>query len=132
VTSGVYGVRRWWFSGIFTAQSGQPYSARINGDLNGDGNTRNDLAPGTTRNALRLPAIVQLDLRVARDVPLGSRATAQLIVEGFNVLNRDNINGVVMAKYALSGAILRPNLLFGGPMTSAGERIIQLACRVTF
>jgi hypothetical protein len=79
-----------------------------------------------------LPAIVQLDLRVARDVPLGSRATAQLIVEGFNVLNRDNINGVVMAKYALSGAILRPNLLFGGPMTSAGERIIQLACRVTF
>ena len=33
---------------IFTAQSGQPYTARVGAvDLNDDGNTRNDIAPGT-------------------------------------------------------------------------------------
>jgi hypothetical protein len=132
VASGVYGVRRWWFSGIVTAQSGQPYSARMNVDLNGDLNTFNDLAPGTERHAFRLPAIVQLDLRVARDVPLGSRVTAQLIAEGFNVLNRDNINGVIQVKYGVVGTTLTPRPDFGRPRTSAGERIIQLACRVTF
>jgi hypothetical protein len=132
VASGVYGVRRWWFSGIFTAQSGQPYSARTNADLNGDGNMFNDLAPGTERHAFRLPTMVVLDLRVARDVPLGSRATAQLIVEGFNVLNRANINGVFAVKYGLSGTTLMPSANFGTPRTSASERIIQLACRITF
>ena len=47
-------LRGWTFSGIFTAQSGQPYSAYVNTDINGDGNTRNDIAPGTTRNQYRL------------------------------------------------------------------------------
>ncbi len=38
-------------SGILSAQSGQPYSARLDAvDLNNEGNTRSDLAPGTTRN----------------------------------------------------------------------------------
>ena len=44
---------------IFTAQSGQPYTARVGAvDLNNDGNTRNDIAPGTTRNQFRLPSVV--------------------------------------------------------------------------
>jgi hypothetical protein len=132
VASGVYGIRRWWFSGIFTAQSGQPYSARVNGDLNGDGNTRNDLAPGTARNSLRLPALVQLDLRVARDIAVTGRVTAQLIAEAFNLFNRDNITNVIPAQYGLTGAILTPNATFGRPTATAGERIVQLACRITF
>ena len=133
VASGVYGVRRWWLSGIFTAQSGQPYSARINGDLNGDGNTRNDLAPGTKRNSLRLPAVVQLDLRIARDIPLGGRAQAQLIAEAFNVFNRDNITFVVPFQYGLTGGTrLTSNPMYGRPVATAGERIVQLACRVKF
>ena len=133
VASGVYGIRRWWLSGIFTAQSGQPYSARINGDLNGDGNTRNDLAPGTKRNSLRLPAVVQLDLRIARDIPLGVRAQAQLLAEAFNVFNRDNITLVAPFQYGFTGGTrLTSNPMYGRPMATAGERIVQLACRVTF
>jgi hypothetical protein len=132
VASGVYGLGRWWFSGILTAQSGLPYSARVNGDLNGDGNTRNDLAPGTRRNAYRLPAVIQLDMRVARDIPLGGRTQAQLIAEAFNLFNRDNINGVVGMRYGLAGTTLIPIATFGQPNATAGERIIQLAARITF
>jgi len=33
----------WTLSGIISFQTGMPYSLEINGDLNNDGNTRNDL-----------------------------------------------------------------------------------------
>ena len=76
LASGLDGIARvlatgWSFSGIFTAQSGQPYTARVGAvDLNNDGNTRNDIAPGTTRNQFLLPSIVTLDPRIARDIPV--------------------------------------------------------------
>jgi hypothetical protein len=79
-----------------------------------------------------LPALVQLDVRVARDISLGGRATAQLMAEAFNVFNRDNITFVTPTRYLLSGVILTPTTDFGRPMATAGERIIQLACRITF
>ena len=60
----------WSLSAIFTAQSGQPYTARVGAvDLNNDGNTRNDIAPGTTRNQFRLSSIVTLDPRISREIP---------------------------------------------------------------
>jgi hypothetical protein len=122
----------WWLSGIVTAQSGRPYSARINGDVNGDGNTRNDLAPGIRRNALRLPSLAIVDLRLARDVNFGPRVRSQLICEVFNVFNRDNIIAVTPAAYVLSGTSLTPVANFRRPMLSAGERIMQLAVRISF
>jgi hypothetical protein len=122
----------WWVSGILTAQSGQPYSGRINGDLNGDGNRINDLTPGTRRNELLLPSIVTLDLRIARDVPLAGRARAQIICEAFNLFNRDNLNAVVGVQYGLTGGLLTPNADFGRPLASAGDRIVQLAMKVAF
>ena len=122
----------WSFSAIFTAQSGQPYSARVGAvDLNGDGNTRNDIAPGTVRNQFRLPAIVTLDPRIARDIRLGSVRT-QLIWEAFNLLNRDNISGVDATYYSVAGTTLTRNATFGRPLASSGERIMQLALKVTF
>ena len=122
----------WWVSAIFTAQSGQPHSARINGDLNGDGNPRNDFTPGSPRNYGVLPAMVTLDLRIARDVPIRGRARAQIIWEAFNLFNRDNINGINLFQYGLQGATLTPIADFGQPVSSAGERIMQLAFKVLF
>jgi outer membrane receptor protein involved in Fe transport len=122
----------WSFSGIFTAQSGQPYTARVGAvDLNNDGNTRNDIAPGTVRNQFRLPGVVTFDPRIARDLPLG-RTRVQLIWEAFNLLNRDNINAVDSTYYSVSGTTLTPGTTFGRPTASAGERIMQLAVKVIF
>jgi outer membrane receptor protein involved in Fe transport len=124
--------RGWSFSGIFTAQSGQPYTARVGAvDLNNDGNTRNDIAPGTTRNQFRLPAIVTFDPRIARDVPVGA-ARLTLIWEAFNLFNRDNISSVDATYYSVAGTTLTPSTTFGRPLGSTGERIMQLALRLSF
>jgi hypothetical protein len=122
----------WLIGAIVTAQSGKPYSARVAGDLNGDGNANNDLAPGTRRNELRLPALAAVDLRVAREIRLGGRWRTQLIWEAFNVLNRDNISLVVPARYQLTGAMLGPIPDFRRPVATSGERIMQLAARISF
>ena len=125
-------VRGWSLGAIFTAQSGQPYSARVGAvDLNGDGNTRNDYAPGTTRNEFRLPSIVTFDPRIARDIYLG-RQRVQLIWEAFNLFNRDNISGVDVTYYSVSGTTLTRGSTFGRPLASAGERIMQLAVKLIF
>ena len=99
-------VRNWSFSVILTAQSGQPYTARVGAvDLNGDGNTRNDIAPGTVRNQFRLPSIVTFDPRIAREIPMGP-ARLQLIWEAFNLFNRDNISSVDATYYSVAGTTL--------------------------
>jgi outer membrane receptor protein involved in Fe transport len=122
----------WSLSAIFTAQSGQPYTARVGAvDLNGDGNTRNDIAPGTARNEFRLPAIVTFDPRVARVIPIGD-ARVHLIWEAFNLFNRDNISGVDTTLYSVTGTTLTSATTFGRPLVSAGERIMQLAVKLTF
>lgn len=123
----------WSVSAILTAQSGQPFSARVgNNDLNNDGNTRNDLAPGTRRNGFRLPAIVTVDSRIARDIPVAGRVRAQVIWEAFNLSNRANINAVTAARYTVDGTTLTPATDFGRPVSGTGERIMQLAVRMTF
>jgi len=122
----------WSLSGILTAQSGQPYTARVGAvDLNGDGNPRNDIAPGTVRNQFRLPSTVALDPRISRDVPLGG-AKLQIIWEAFNLFNRDNISGVETTYFSVSGTTLTRGTLFARPTATAGERIMQFAAKITF
>jgi len=122
----------WTFAAIFTAQSGQPYSAYVSADVNNDGNNRNDVAPGTKRNQYTLPKQVSFDPRVARDLPLGKTAKAQLIWEAFNLFNADNINGVRTGLYSASGTTLTKVTNFQEPILSAGPRIMQLAVKLIF
>jgi hypothetical protein len=127
----------WSISGIASYQSGQPYSAVVNADLNNDGNRSNDLAPGIRRNALRYPSQFDLAPRITRDIPLIASARLQLIAEAFNLLNRANVNGYSRTYYSVvtstSGTrFLQPQTSFGVPTLSAGPRIIQLAAKVIF
>jgi hypothetical protein len=125
----------WVISSIFTAASGQPYSARVgNVDLNNDGNTRNDYAPGTARNQFVLPNYYAFDLRVARTIPLAGRVAFQPIFEVYNLFNSDNVSSVNQALYGVNTAtnVLTPGTSFGQPLATAGQRIIQLAGRLTF
>jgi hypothetical protein len=125
--------RGWDFSAIITAASGQPYSARVgNVDLNNDGNTRNDFAPGTTRNQYNLPSYYSLDLRIAREIPVVRGVKVQPIFEVYNLMNADDINTVNQALYGVTGTTLTPNASFGQPLGTSGQRIIQLALKVVF
>jgi hypothetical protein len=132
----------WSFSGIASWQSGQPYTAVVNADLNNDGNARNDRAPGFARNSFRLPSQFSLDPRITKDIGLFSTAKLQLIAEAFNLTNRSNVNGVRTTYEAVTSASGQVTKLtvqddpkkspFGQPTLSAGPRIIQLAAKITF
>jgi hypothetical protein len=125
-------LKDWTFAAILSAASGQPYSAYVSADINNDGNNRNDIAPGTTRNQYRLPKQVSLDPRIARDIHIGANSRVQLIFEAFNLLNADNINTVRTTLYSSTGTTLTPVTNFGEFLTSSGPRIIQLAVKFMF
>jgi hypothetical protein len=138
----------WTLSGIVAFQTGMPYSLQVNGDLNGDQNTRNDIVPGTQRNSQRLPSTFSVDPRVSKHIPIGP-VDLELIVEAFNVFNAKNVVGLQSTQYrtvSVGGVTqLQPVATFltpcaGGqgctaqaPLTSStGPRILQLAARATF
>ena len=138
----------WTFAGIIAFQTGMPYSLEINGDLNNDGNTRNDLVPGTRRNSRRLPSTLSVDPRISRHVGIGP-VDVELIAEAFNVFNAKNVVGLQSTQYRVVNVGGQPQLApvlnflapcAGGqgctaqaPLTSStGPRILQLAAKVTF
>ena len=136
----------WEFSGILTAQSGQPYSAKVNFDLNNDGNAATDRTPGIGRNTFYTPATFSLDPRLTRNVRLTESARLQFIWEAFNVFNRANLSGVRTTQFSRStsaaacGVARTPCLVpqntgltaFGTPTGTSGPRIVQLAIKITF
>jgi hypothetical protein len=146
----------WELAAAFNAQSGQPYTAVVNTDLNNDGNSRNERAPGTARNQFRLPAIYTLDPRITRNVSITEHAKLQLIAEAFNLFNHQNITAVKNTLYATStsacgvgvtATCLVPQTIANGSgvnsfgLASAASinnnganvgRVLQLAAKITF
>jgi hypothetical protein len=115
------------FAGVMSYGSALPYNVTTGGDRNNDTNA-NDRPAGVSRNSGRGFAFMSLDLRVSRVLLLGPRAKVEAIVEGFNVLNRANLqlpNGVFGP-----GAIPRAN--FGRATGAADPRQIQFGLRADF
>jgi hypothetical protein len=104
----------------------------VNGDLNGDGNPFNDLAPGTSWNQYRLPWQAEIDPRVSRQFSLGGTRRLALIWEGFNVANRPNYTSVDDIMSSLSGNTLVPNPQFRRKTGETAGRMMQLAAKFTF
>ena len=67
-----------------------PGRRRITGDANGDDNASNDRLPGVRRNSFLGPDYATTDMRVTRRLLARDRLKLDLIVESFNLLNRDN------------------------------------------
>jgi hypothetical protein len=132
----------WELAGIFTAQSGLPYSALVGSDLNGDGNSKTERVPGIGRNTFNMPAIYSLDPRVTRTIRINEKANIKLIGEAFDVLNHSNFTTVRTTMYSVSAGKLVPQTsgitAFGLPsaanIASQGNvgRVLQLAAKVTF
>lgn len=143
----------WELSGIFTAESGQPYSALVNFDLNNDSNSRTDRVPGVGRDTFYLPKLVSLDPRITKNIPITERVKTQLILEAFNSLNHTNITGVsTTALNASTSAVTcagtpDPGLClvsipsnrtqfqtptFTGVGSNPGQRIVQLSVKIIF
>jgi hypothetical protein len=113
---------------ILTWSTARPYSALAGIDLNGDGQAVLDRAcvglgpavPGcqiVPPNSFRGKALIQLDLRTAKDFHFGERMKLQLMVEMYNLFNRNNsCNNVDKTFYGSSGT----NPDFGTPVGYCG------------
>jgi hypothetical protein len=80
----------WRLAGVLTMGSGRPVNISVIGDPNQDGNDDNDRLPGTRRNSFLGPDYASTDARLTRRIHAGNRLKVDLIVESFNLLNRDN------------------------------------------
>lgn len=95
-------VSGWTFAPVLVEGSGRPYSYNIFGgtrlaggheSINGSGGSV--YLPTVGRNVLRLPEQVDVDLRVAREVPVTERWRLRLTADIFNLPNRTNVSAVV-------------------------------------
>jgi hypothetical protein len=109
-------VRDWGMSGIFTAETGRPYSPNISvnsvqflgtngvvyngyGGLLGLGGTGN-FVPTLGRDSIYGDNNFKLDLRVSRTFRIGDRFRAEVLGEAFNITNHANYNGYSSTLYA--------------------------------
>jgi len=131
------------FSGILALADGKPYSGGTSGNptpagilgglLGVSGSGR---APFVGRNTFTFPGAANVDVRLAREFKFTERFRWQLIVEGFNIVNRVHITGLNTTQFNVRGAVLFPNPTFQS-ISSTGtnlfrERQYQLGTRFTF
>jgi hypothetical protein len=116
-----------------TAQSGRFFTVFAGADANGDGNPTSDRPGRLGRNTLEGPGNVSVDLRVAREVPLGERFRAEFSFDFFNLFNRVNVTDL-NTLYGGNDLSLPPNpiLAFGTPRDVANSRQIQYAVKLRF
>ncbi len=87
-------LRDFLFSPIFIAGSGRPFNLLLGFDSNGDSRTQTD-RPGTVgRNTGLGDPFYSFDARLARRFKVGETKFLELTLEGFNLFNRTNFQGV--------------------------------------
>jgi hypothetical protein len=80
----------WKLASVVTVGSGRPVNATVSGDPNQDDNWMNDRLPAAGRNSLLGPDYASTDMRLTRRLYIHHRTKLDLIIESFNLLNRDN------------------------------------------
>jgi hypothetical protein len=80
------------------------------------------------RNSVRLPAFAALDLRVLKAIPIRPHGKLDLVVEAFNLLNRQN----VIQLNPVFGSGVAPVTTFGRPIDAANARHIQFSIDFEF
>jgi hypothetical protein len=122
VASGLVGLPLGFkFAALYAWRSGLAFSPRGLQDLDGDGlvDQRDTTVP---RNSFRTRAYSSLDARLEKSFKIGGRNALSLLVEGFNLTNRDNVKNISN----VAGAE------FGNPTDYFPGREIQLGARWTF
>jgi hypothetical protein len=96
--------------------------------------------PLFSRNAFRLPTIVNVDLRISRRFRIANKATLEILGEAFNLLNRTQVTELNTRMYVTGGTATASTLTFDPAfqtVSAAGnnvvrERQLQFAIRLEF
>jgi hypothetical protein len=147
-----------------SAQTGLPYSLRTGGaipyirylnqfgqteKLTGLGSSINGSGgatwiPAVGRNTYRYPGTYTVDLRASRTIPVSEKIRLELMVQGFNLLNHQNVTQISTLGYEISGAssaTTNPTLTWEptfGTVTNSNstnlyrERQLELVLRLRF
>lgn len=120
-------LRGFQLSYIFTYASRLPFNILTGNDRNFDTNN-NDRPLGVGRNSGRGFDFASLDLRLSRRFRLTDHAALEVLVEGFNVLNRANLS--IPNNTFGTGATPLPS--FGQPTAALDPRQFQFGLKITF
>jgi hypothetical protein len=133
VPAGVPLLRDFKFSSLVSLESGRYYTVFAGRDANGDGNPNSDRAGLLGRNTLRGPAYASVDVRVAREFPLGGKVRAELSLDAFNVFDRLNVKDL-NTNYGGFDLNVPPNplLAYGTPRDVFNPRQVQLGAKLRF
>jgi hypothetical protein len=112
---------------IFSYGSPLPFNIVTGSDRNFDTNV-NDRPVGVARNSGRGFDFASLDLRLTRRIDLHEKIQLEMIVEGFNVMNRANLQ--LPNNTFGSGATALPT--FGQPTAASDPRQLQFGLRLSF
>ena len=145
----------WSIKPLVQMQSGLPYSVSVSSGSapasstlqawsTGVAGTGVSYIPFFGRNTLMQPRDIVVDARVQKDFRIREGASLQLLAEGFNLANHQNITGVNTGAFALTSAGASNGLLTAttnfGQASSSGVnsnyayqvRQVQLGVRVLF
>ncbi|HEY0005358.1 MAG TPA: carboxypeptidase regulatory-like domain-containing protein [Pyrinomonadaceae bacterium] len=112
---------------IFTYASSLPFNIQTGADRNNDTNA-NDRPAGVGRNTGRGFDFASLDLRLSRKFRLTESLRLEAIAEGFNVLNRANLQ----IPNNIFGTDATPLQNFGRPNAASDPRQLQMGLRLSF
>jgi hypothetical protein len=112
---------------IFTYASALPFNIQTGADRNNDTNA-NDRPFGIGRNTGRGFDFASLDLRLSRRFRVTERVRLEALAEGFNVLNRANLQ----LPNNTFGTGQTPRAGFGTPNAAADPRQLQFGLRLNF
>jgi hypothetical protein len=119
----------WQVAPIYSSQSGLPYSLVTSGTppkLTVGGVTYSALGAGVNgsngrkgidqigRNTFRQKRLINMDLRLSKNVQFGERYRVELMAEAFNIFNHQNVTSVSNTGYSISTT---------GSVTSAGSNV---------
>jgi hypothetical protein len=149
VVSGLY--RFPWdiqLSAIVTAASGRPFNPLAGADLNGDGDggafpsdrartNPGDPASSVARNSGTMKSQVVVDARLGKKFSFGKRASIEVMVEAFNLLDRTNFSEInnIFGRGAFPGEPQRDaqgRTTYGLYEQALPPRQVQLAAKVSF
>jgi hypothetical protein len=150
-------VNGWAFSTIITRGTGQPltpytsgYGTALDGGVTGGvayAGATSGRAGWLPRNGYNYPTFQDIDVRVARQFPIGERVKLAIQGEAFNLFNRFNVSSVntTAFNYTAAGsgacnghtnACYVPNTSFMAPTATSnllwGPRQLQISGRITF
>ena len=112
------------------------------GSINGSGGAT--WIPAVGRNTYRYPGTCTVDLRASRTIPVSEKSRFEIMVQGFNLLNHQNVTGISTLGYMIGGASSassNPTLTWQptfGTITNSNstnlyrERQLELVLRLSF